>query len=250
MIHVRIKFHGRNICNHIWPQSISVYFAAQGKNKSQTTKGSCCAEVTASTFETSLDWVTTPLARTIFIISLARHGLYSLLQKRLPSFTPLQPEAWQHWVITSNNWFLFPGVRLVTWMPNSLPLLTTLLNHISALIFSSAFSSDSKSGLFLLKQKMYSWQAECMHRSNTAYQSTVFLSSMWECCLPPKKPTFWSWSRTNPKLIFKRNAATVPKSSLTQNPYESIKYVRPMICSLVWWANVHPHLLDGLKQCC
>lgn len=44
-------------------------------------------------------------------------------------------------------------MRLVTLIHNLLPLLTTFLNHISMLILSSAFRSESKSGLFILKQK-------------------------------------------------------------------------------------------------
>lgn len=54
------------------------------------------------------------LACTIFVISLARHRPWSWIQRMLSNLTHSQAKAPSPWVITSNNWFVFPGMTLLT----------------------------------------------------------------------------------------------------------------------------------------
>lgn len=134
-----------------------------------------------------------------------------------------------HWVIPSNNWFLCPRMRLVTLIHNLLPLLTTFLNHISMLILSSAFRSESKSALFILKQKHPASEPALLSREcSVQRQQTqnpqaakapfiLLISYMHALQVPPSSQLApWCWNRTTPKILKKGCSAS--KFSLTQTP--------------------------------
>lgn len=75
-------------------------------------------------------------------------------------WTPLihNPRTLEPWVITSNNWFLFPGMKPGTSSHNFLPLLTTLHDLISTLTFVFCISTGKPIWFVSPKTKTRSWR--------------------------------------------------------------------------------------------
>lgn len=121
-------------------------------------------------------------------------------------------------------------MRLLTLIHNFLPLLTTFHNHISTLIFSSsAFRPESKSGLFLSKQKCTAGETailsmECkaprQHTQNPrTCQNTTYASSF----LDTRTRSYSSSQLPGPGVKQTQNEiwgkrGSTSSSSLTQKP--------------------------------